>query len=176
MPPPPSSGKDRTNRSSESGSLFSPKTPHTLSNADQISDTSLLASPKEANFCNEFNTSYDETSNSTEWFSPPSTTKVFDQPSVMVAEQPKDEHEKKKQEILSQFDVFTELDPLGIHLLCFIISAIILFPKVHLYLIRFSNVHVNIKLYILKSFQIKLIQLYSKLLNFCISKIALFFM
>lgn len=63
----------------------------------------------------DFSLSHDEPS-SGDWFTPPASNCFFeDQP--LAAGQTKtnnqDQHEKKKQEILSHFDVFTDLDPLG---------------------------------------------------------------
>ncbi|KRT85692.1 hypothetical protein AMK59_1078, partial [Oryctes borbonicus] len=115
LPPPPSSGKERSSRASESSSLFSPKTPQTGGSVDISGiDSSLLYTSKDANLSHNFNLSHDEPS-SGDWFTPPASNNFFeDQP--LAPEQTKvnnqDQHEKKKQEILSHFDVFTDLDPL----------------------------------------------------------------
>ncbi|KAK9759072.1 Phosphotyrosine interaction domain (PTB/PID) [Popillia japonica] len=116
LPPPPSSGKERSSRTSESSSLFSPKTPQTGGSVDisGIDSSSLLYTPKDLNLSHDFSLSHDEPS-SGDWFTPPASNCFFeDQP--LAAGQTKtnnqDQHEKKKQEILSHFDVFTDLDPL----------------------------------------------------------------
>ncbi|KAG5897297.1 hypothetical protein JTB14_011462 [Gonioctena quinquepunctata] len=107
LPPPPSSGKERSSRTSESSSLFSPKTPHTNATVD----TSSSEKKKDFSFSHDFNSSHEEPS-SGDWFTPSGGNSIFEDPSPLP-EPPKDEkHEQTKQEILSQFDVFTELDPL----------------------------------------------------------------
>lgn len=116
--PPPPSGRERASRVSESSSIFSPKTPHTGVSIDSsVADSSLfsatrdLNTPKEFTFSHDFNSSHDEPS-SGDWFTPSAGNSLFEEP-PLVPEQPKDQHEAKKKEILSQFDVFTDLDPLG---------------------------------------------------------------
>ncbi|XP_065166906.1 protein disabled isoform X3 [Atheta coriaria] len=122
LPPPPSSGRDRSTRVSESSSIFSPKTPHTVGGAscDSSSAADLFNSsrdtPKDFSF-NEFNSSHDEPS-SGDWFTPPAGNSLFEDapsslpPTAGITDKEK-QHEQAKQDILSQFDVFTELDPLG---------------------------------------------------------------
>nr|XP_022904079.1 protein disabled isoform X2 [Onthophagus taurus] len=110
LPPPPSSGKDRANRSSDSSSLFSPKTPHTAGSLDTLAESSV----KEPNLSHDF--SLNDEPSSGDWFTPPAGNSLFEEPPL--APEPaksanQDQHEKKKQDILSQFDVFTDLDPLG---------------------------------------------------------------
>ncbi|XP_074037034.1 DAB adaptor protein isoform X3 [Leptinotarsa decemlineata] len=106
LPPPPSSGKERASRTSESSSIFSPKTPHTGASMD-------TDKKKDFSFSHEFNSSHEEPS-SGDWFTPSAGNSIFEDPSPLPSEPTKDDkHEQTKQEILSQFDVFTELDPLG---------------------------------------------------------------
>lgn len=103
LPPPPSSGRERSNRVSETGSVFSPKTPHTGTTID--SDKK-----KDFSFSHDLSSSHDEPS-SGDWFTPSAGNSIFEDSAP--PEPSKDEkHEQTKQEILSQFDVFTELDPL----------------------------------------------------------------
>ncbi|XP_017777632.1 PREDICTED: protein disabled isoform X2 [Nicrophorus vespilloides] len=111
--PPPPSGRERANRSSESSSLFSPKTGADSTSANDLFGSRNLGTPKEFTF-NEFNSSHDEPS-SGDWFTPSGGNSLFeDAPPPTTEQQPsKDQHETVKQEIMSQFDVFTELDPLG---------------------------------------------------------------
>ncbi|GJQ66151.1 Dab [Trypoxylus dichotomus] len=116
LPPPPSSGKERSSRTSESCSLFSPKTPLTGGSVDISGiDSSLIYTSKDINLSHDFNLSHDEPS-SGDWFTPPASNNFFEE-QPLAPEQTKannqDQHEKKKQEILSHFDVFTDLDPLG---------------------------------------------------------------
>lgn len=109
MPPPPGSGRDRASRNSDSSSVFSPKTPH-LSTGDSVSEK------KNFSFSQDFSSSHEDHS-SGDWFTPSGTINIFEEPAALPVLEPttKDEkHEKAKQEIMSQFDVFTELDPLGI--------------------------------------------------------------
>lgn len=72
-----------------------------------------------SNFSHEFNSSHDEPS-SGDWFTPPPGNSLLEESSALVPEPQKDQHEIAKQEILSQFDVFTELDPLGMGMLYFL--------------------------------------------------------
>ncbi|XP_068894247.1 protein disabled isoform X8 [Tenebrio molitor] len=117
LPPPPPSGRDRSNRTSESSNVFSPRTPHTVSSLDaSCADPSLISSRETKNkkevFAPDLSSSRQE-SNSNDWFNQSTTKNIFEEP-TLVPEPTKDEkHEMTKQEILSQFDVFTELDPLG---------------------------------------------------------------
>ncbi|XP_056645938.1 protein disabled isoform X2 [Diorhabda sublineata] len=105
LPPPPSTGRERTSRVSETSSIFSPKTPHTGTTID--SDKK-----KDFSFTQDLSSSHDEPS-SGDWFTPSAGNSIFED-STSIQEPSKDEkHEQTKQEILSQFDVFTELDPLG---------------------------------------------------------------
>lgn len=111
MPPPPGSGRERSSRNSDSSSVFSPKTPH-LSTGDSISDK------KNFTFSQDFNISHED-HNSEDWFNSTGTINIFEEPAPLPLLEPTtkdDKHEKAKQEIMSQFDVFTELDPLGNHL------------------------------------------------------------
>lgn len=93
--------------------MFSPKTPQTGGSVDisGIESPSLLYTSKE----HELSMSHDEPS-SGDWFTPPASNTFFEE-QPLAPEQTKpnnqDQHEKKKQEILSHFDVFTDLDPLG---------------------------------------------------------------
>lgn len=123
MPPPPCSGRDRSSRNSESSSVFSPKTPH-LSTGDSTSDK------KNFTFSQDFSSSHEDHS-SGDWFTPSGPINIFEESSPLpVLEPSKDEkHEKAKQEIMSQFDVFTDLDPLG---------NFLRYPH---YFIRFSLIH-----------------------------------
>ncbi|XP_008195099.1 protein disabled isoform X2 [Tribolium castaneum] len=106
LPPPPSSGRERSSRSSDSSSVFSPRTPHTATSLDASCDNSLIKSRDEKIKKDAFPHHDDD------WFTQ-STKSIFKEP-PLVPEPTKDEkHEMTKQEILSQFDVFTELDPLG---------------------------------------------------------------
>lgn len=66
---------------------------------------------KEFLFSQDFNSSHEEPT-SGDWFTPTRGNSLFEEP-ALVPEPVKDQHELKKQEILSQFDVFTDLDPLG---------------------------------------------------------------
>lgn len=71
-----------------------------------------VKSRKEFSFSHDFSSSHDEPS-SGNWFTPSAGNSILEEP-PLVPEPSKDEkHEMTKQEILSQFDVFTELDPLG---------------------------------------------------------------
>jgi hypothetical protein len=79
-------------------------------------DPSLISSRETKNkkevFAPDLSSSRQE-SNSNDWFNQSTTKNIFEEP-TLVPEPTKDEkHEMTKQEILSQFDVFTELDPLG---------------------------------------------------------------
>ncbi|XP_049817502.1 protein disabled isoform X2 [Aethina tumida] len=106
LPPPPSSGRERSSRTSESSSVFSPKTPHTSTSEtpNQISISSYSRAKSDFSF------SQDEPG-SGDWFTPGANSLFEDS---LLPEPTKDErHEIAKQEIMSQFDVFTELDPLG---------------------------------------------------------------
>lgn len=68
---------------------------------------------KDFSFSHDFNSSHEEPS-SGDWFTPSGGNSIFEEPPLPIQEPTKDEkHEQTKQEILSQFDVFTELDPLG---------------------------------------------------------------
>lgn len=117
LPPPPSSGKERASRTSESGSLFSPKTPHTATSTDTLGDA------KDLNVSHDF--SLNDEPSSGDWFTPPAGNSLFEEPSLVVeATKGPDQHEKKKQEILSQFDVFTDLDPLGKFLYWFVLCCL----------------------------------------------------
>ncbi|VEN49122.1 unnamed protein product [Callosobruchus maculatus] len=109
LPPPPPSNRDRSSRTSESSSIFSPKTSHTGSTS-----TVEPTSKRDFTFSHEFESSHEEPS-SGDWFTPSAGNSIFEESATLpVAEPTKDEkHEQTKQEILSQFDVFTELDPLG---------------------------------------------------------------
>ncbi|CAH0552143.1 unnamed protein product [Brassicogethes aeneus] len=103
--PPPPSGRERASRASESSSVFSPKTPNTADSANLTSRSGH--SRKDFSFSHDFVSSREETSG--DWFTP--SNSIFEE--ALIAEPTKDEkHELAKQEILSQFDVFTELDPL----------------------------------------------------------------
>lgn len=64
---------------------------------------------REFTFSQDFHS--DEPS-SGDWYTPSAGNSLFEEP-PLVPEPPKDQHEAKKKEILSQFDVFTDLDPLG---------------------------------------------------------------
>lgn len=116
LPPPPSSGRERSSRTSDSSSILSTKTPpNTAASVDSASD-SLFSSTanKEFSFSREYNSSHEEPS-SGDWFNPSFGNNIFEEPSSIVpaTESVKDEkHEAAKQEIMAQFDVFTELDPL----------------------------------------------------------------
>lgn len=81
--------------------------------ASSTADASLFNAERDFNFSHEFNSSHEEPS-SGDWFTPSVGDKVFEEP-PLVPEPSKEQqqHELTKQEILSQFDVFTELDPLG---------------------------------------------------------------
>ncbi|KAF5280274.1 hypothetical protein FQR65_LT03082 [Abscondita terminalis] len=109
LPPPPST-RERSNRTSDSSSsIFSPKTPRTIGSVEESAvDVSLFSSDRNFNFSHDLNSSRKESTG--DWFQP--SEKVFEEP-PLVPEPSKDQHELTKQEILSQFDVFTELDPLG---------------------------------------------------------------
>ncbi|KAH1001097.1 hypothetical protein HUJ04_013353 [Dendroctonus ponderosae] len=117
LPPPPSSGRDRSSRTSEGSSTMSAtKTPpNTAASVDSASDSLFSGkSNKDFSFSHDFSTSHDEHT-SGDWFNPSFDSNIFEEPTALVAAEPlKDEkHEAAKQEIMSQFDVFTELDPLG---------------------------------------------------------------
>lgn len=121
MPPPPSSTRDRTSRaqSETSSSLFSPKTPKTGDST--ATDTQNL-----------FKISQEDTA-SCDWFTPTGSDSLFDDvpptsttttttttntttSTTTTESQQKDPEPslpESKSSILSQFDVFTELDPLG---------------------------------------------------------------
>lgn len=119
MPPPPGSGRDRSSRNSDSSSVFSPKTPH-LSTADSVRDG------KNFSFSQDISSSHEDHS-SGDWFTPGNASIFEEPPSLPILEPTKDEkHEKAKQEIMSQFDVFTELDPLGNYIHLFIILLILI--------------------------------------------------
>lgn len=115
--PPPPSGKERSNRISESSSLFSPKTPQTGGSVDiaGMDSSSLLYTPKDNNLSHDVGIPHDEP-NSGDWFTPPASSSFFENqplPHEQAKPNNQNQHEKKKQEILSHFDVFTDLDPLG---------------------------------------------------------------
>lgn len=116
--PPPPSGKDRSSRTSETSSVLSEKVPISSGESEASAiDNSLFKDTKAGkifNFSHEFNTSGEDRS-SGDWCTPPHTNSILEEP-PLVPESSSDLHETRKQEILSQFDVFTELDPLG--LLC----------------------------------------------------------
>lgn len=98
LPPPPSS-RDRTRVCSSEAKA---------TENFESSDTSFFRDPKASkifDFQSDFSGSLDE--QKSEWFATPPAR---EEPSSAP---PTDQHEAKKQEILSQFDVFTELDPLG---------------------------------------------------------------
>ncbi|ENN72743.1 hypothetical protein YQE_10548, partial [Dendroctonus ponderosae] len=81
---------------------------------DSASDSLFSGkSNKDFSFSHDFSTSHDEHT-SGDWFNPSFDSNIFEEPTALVAAEPlKDEkHEAAKQEIMSQFDVFTELDPL----------------------------------------------------------------
>nr|CAH7729167.1 unnamed protein product [Callosobruchus chinensis] len=107
LPPPPPSNRDRSSRTSESSSIFSPKISHTGSTS------TAEPTKRDFTFSNEFESSHEEPS-SGDWFTPSAGNSIFEESAPLsVAEPTKDEkHEQTKLEILSQFDVFTELDPL----------------------------------------------------------------
>ncbi|KAJ8962804.1 hypothetical protein NQ318_001203 [Aromia moschata] len=108
LPPPPSSGRERSSRTSDSGSLFSPKTPQTGASVDTVGSDKK----KDFSFSQDFSSSHDEPS-SGDWITSSAGNNIFEEPPLPVKEPTKDEkHEQAKKEILSQFDVFTELDPL----------------------------------------------------------------
>ncbi|KAK5648976.1 hypothetical protein RI129_003868 [Pyrocoelia pectoralis] len=112
LPPPPST-RERSNRTSESSSVFSPKTPRTGGSVEgnNVAD-SLFSSERNFNFSHELSSSHDEPT-SGDWFTPTPNDKIFDEPPLVPEPSKEQQHELTKQEILSQFDVFTELDPLG---------------------------------------------------------------
>ncbi|XP_050312433.1 uncharacterized protein LOC126747689 isoform X2 [Anthonomus grandis grandis] len=113
LPPPPSSGRDRTNRISESSNKTPP---NTAASVDSASDSLFSAKTnQEFSFSRDFQGSHEEPS-SGDWFNASFGNSIFEEPSAIIptTEPTKDEkHEATKQEIMSQFDVFTELDPLG---------------------------------------------------------------
>lgn len=115
LPPPPSSSRERSSRTSDSGSVLSTKTPpNTAASIDSGTDSLLSAKTKtEFSFSHDFNSSHEE-QNSGHWFTPTFGSNQFEESnSLRPTETVTDEnHEAKKQEIMSQFDVFTELDPL----------------------------------------------------------------
>ncbi|XP_060523966.1 protein disabled [Cylas formicarius] len=113
LPPPPSSGRERSSRMSDVTSIFSPKTPHIPRNLETGGDTFRELS-EAFPFSQELSGSQDQTL-SADWFS---GSEKFNEPvsipEVLKEDKIRDEkHEMTKREILSQFDVFTELDPLG---------------------------------------------------------------
>ncbi|CAG9863532.1 unnamed protein product [Phyllotreta striolata] len=103
LPPPPSTGRERSSRgTSESGSVFSPKTPRT-------GKAPTRERKKDFSFSSDLSGSRDD--EGSDWFAVASGD---DGVSQELAKPSRDEkHERAKREILSQFDVFTELDPLG---------------------------------------------------------------
>ncbi|KAF7277837.1 hypothetical protein GWI33_009095 [Rhynchophorus ferrugineus] len=115
LPPPPSSTRERSSRTSDSSILSTKTPPNTAASVDSGTD-SLFSSKtnKEFTFSQDFNSSHEEPS-SGDWFTPSFGNRIFEEPAPLVTtESVKDEkHEAAKQEIMSQFDVFTELDPLG---------------------------------------------------------------
>lgn len=116
LPPPPSS-RDRSSRNPDINSIHQTKTPLSASSVT-TDDTSFFKNKSTSNvfnFAHDFNTSGETSSG--DWFTPPPTVEVQKTPAQTAA----DQHEAIKQEILSQFDVFTELDPLGMSL--FIINS-----------------------------------------------------
>ncbi|XP_044747407.1 protein disabled isoform X2 [Coccinella septempunctata] len=118
LPPPPSSGKERGSRTSDSSNLFSPKTPHTgdsLATSSGLDSYSFTSMPTtDFKFSRDFSSSHEEPS-SGEWFTP--SNSLFEDSTLLSdtaqKETKEDKLEQTKKEILSQFDVFTELDPLG---------------------------------------------------------------
>ncbi|CAG9764503.1 unnamed protein product [Ceutorhynchus assimilis] len=117
LPPPPSSGRERLSRTSEASSTISTRTPpNTSASIDSASDSLFSSkSNKEFSFSRDVNSSHDEPS-SGDWFNPSFGNSIFEEPPAVSAAEPTskdDKHEAAKQEIMSQFDVFTELDPLG---------------------------------------------------------------
>ncbi|XP_045476508.1 protein disabled isoform X2 [Harmonia axyridis] len=118
LPPPPSSGKERGSRTSDSSNLFSPKTPHTgdsLATSSGLDTYSFQSMPAaDFKFSRDFSSSHEEPS-SGEWFTP--SNSLFEETTLLsdtAQKTAKDEKlEQTKKEILSQFDVFTDLDPLG---------------------------------------------------------------
>ncbi|KAK9880484.1 hypothetical protein WA026_011729 [Henosepilachna vigintioctopunctata] len=116
LPPPPSLGKERSSRTSDCNSIFSPKTPHICENftaACGIDSYPFASLPKtEFKFSRDFSTSHEEAS-SGEWFTPSnSLLEESSESTQKVLDEKEDKLERTKKEILSQFDVFTELDPL----------------------------------------------------------------
>ncbi|XP_066249768.1 protein disabled isoform X3 [Euwallacea similis] len=113
LPPPPSSGRDRSNRTSE-GSTKTP--PNTATSIDSASESLFSTKThKEFSFSSrEMSSSHEETG-SGDWFIPTFGNSLFEESVISAQPEPtRDEkHEAAKQEIMSQFDVFTELDPLG---------------------------------------------------------------
>lgn len=109
LPPPPSS-RDRSSRNPDASSAHQTKTPHSATSVAASDDTSFHRTV--FNFSHDFNTSGENTSSS-DWFTPPPTIEIQKSAVPTAA----DQHEAIKQEILSQFDVFTELDPLGLSLI-----------------------------------------------------------
>ncbi|KAJ8972880.1 hypothetical protein NQ317_015785 [Molorchus minor] len=108
LPPPPSSGRERSNRTSDSSSFFSPKTPHTASVETVSSDKK-----KDFSFSQDFSSSHEESSSS-DWITSSTGNSIFKEAALSVQETTKDEkHEQTKKEILSQFDVFTEVRSFG---------------------------------------------------------------
>ncbi|XP_031327904.1 protein disabled isoform X5 [Photinus pyralis] len=112
LPPPPST-RERSSRTSESSSVFSPKTPRTGGSIEGSNAAdSVFNSERNFNFTHELSSCHDEPL-SGDWFTPIAIDKVFDELSLVPEPSKELQHELAKQEILSQFDVFTELDPLG---------------------------------------------------------------
>lgn len=63
-------------------------------------------------FSHDFNTSHDQTTKG-DWFNSSSDANGLEKPFFVPEPTKEEKHEKAKLEILSQFDVFTDLDPLG---------------------------------------------------------------
>lgn len=90
--------------------------PNTAASLDSTSDPHFSSKTnKEFTFSSRELSSSHEESGGADWFPPSFGNSLFEEPSsIVLPELAKDEkHEAAKQEIMSQFDVFTELDPLG---------------------------------------------------------------
>ncbi|CAH1163912.1 unnamed protein product [Phaedon cochleariae] len=109
LPPPPSSGRERSSRTSETSSLFSPKTPHTGATIN----TEDSDKKNGFSFSQDFNSSHEVSEPSSgDWFTPSAGNSIFEDTSPVPESMKDEKHEQAKKEIMSQFDVFTELDPL----------------------------------------------------------------
>lgn len=103
--PPPPSARDRQRQVSETSSaLFSPKTPKTGDSTSTEAQNLFKVSQEDSASC--------------DWFTPTGSDSLFEDPPQTTEEVQKEQPtETTPQEtnasILSQFDVFTELDPLG---------------------------------------------------------------